>query len=74
VPTTGEEILWAQQDLIKVLLPAYIYRRDWEKARLYYRAKLELLRRQRGLYEDKVEELEHRVSLLKAKVVDLENA
>ena len=72
--TTGEEILWAQEDLLKVTLPTYIYERDWGRAKLYYLAKIELMRRRRQLYEDKVEEIERRVSLAKAKVVALENA
>jgi hypothetical protein len=74
VPTTGEQILWAQEDLLKVLLPTYIYERDWERAKLYYYAKLERSQRLIDKYSDKVDELEGRVAKLMAAMVDLENA
>ena len=74
MPTTGEQIFWAQEDLLKVLLPAYIYQRDWKRAEMYFLAKIERVRRNREDFEKKVIELERRVSLVKAKVVALETA
>lgn len=74
MPTTGEEILWAQEDLLKVLLPTYVYERDWEKAKLYYYAKLERSQRLIDKYSEKVGKLEGRVAKLMAAIVALENA
>lgn len=74
MPTTGETIRWAQTDLLKITLPTYVYDRDWERAKSYYLAKLERLRRRHLELSKQVEELERRVSLTKAKVVELENA
>ena len=72
--TTGEDILWQQYEALKVTLPRFVYARDWERAKLYYYAKIEQYRRLIEKYTEKVDEFEVRVAKLTAVVVALENA
>jgi len=71
---TAQEILNKEYDLLYAVLPTYIYSRDWSRVTLYFRDRLERIRKNIEAYEKKVEDVEERTAALMARVVELENA
>jgi hypothetical protein len=70
IDETGEIILDTQKDLIEEL-PVFIYKNDWERARLALRQEINSLRYRRVELEERVTDAETRLGALSAKVTEL---